>query len=210
MDISSMSTRPENALARTLASKALADVVTYFVLFPEAAPHFRALQRVTGVASRSLQHELARLLELGMVRREKDGRLVRYRAVAGHPRWSVLRSMVREFADPGELLRIAVSHVPGIDAAFIYGSCARGDMHAESDIDVFVLGERLEDMDARYALGEVTLETSALLNHEVNVSRYTRETLEGTRTKGFLRSVLAGPKIWLVGDDTHLKPGMYA
>jgi hypothetical protein len=59
MESSSMSTRPENALARTLASRALADVVTYFVLYPEAAPHFRALQRMTGVSSRSLQHELA-------------------------------------------------------------------------------------------------------------------------------------------------------
>src|ERR1044072_1084763 len=131
MDTPSIRTRPENALARTLASKALADVVTYFVLYPEAAPHFRALQRVTGVSSRSLQHELARLTELGMIRREQDGRRVRYRAVAGHPRWSVLRSMVREFAEPGELLRIAVSHVPGVEGAFIYGSSPRRDSPAD-------------------------------------------------------------------------------
>lgn len=201
--------RQDDSLAAVLASRALAAVVIYFVLHPDASLHFRALQRVTGVASRSLQHEMARLEALGLVRRERDGRLVRYRAVAGHPRWSVLRDMVRQFAGPAELLRVALANVPGLEAAFIYGSCARGDMHANSDIDVLVLGERLENMDARYALGEVTLETSALLKHEVNVSRYTREKLEGTRTKGFLRSVLAGPKIWLVGDDTRLEPGMY-
>lgn len=197
--------RPANALARALASRAFADVVTFFVLHPQAAPHFRALQRATGVASRSLQHELARLLELGMIRRERDGRLVRYRAIAGHPRWSVFRSMVREFADPGELLRIAVSHVPGVEGAFIYGSYARGDMHPESDIDVFALGDALDDSKTRLAITEGALEISGLLGREVNVTRYTRRKLEARRTGGFLRSVLTGPKHWLVGDESLLQ-----
>lgn len=205
---SSSKLRPANALARTLASRALADVVTYFVLYPEAAPHFRALQRVTGTSSRSLQHELARLLELGILRREQDGRLVRYRAVAGHPRWSVFRSMVREFADPGELLRIAVSHVPGVEGAFIYGSYARGDMHPESDIDVFALGDALDDPETRYELAAGTLEASGLLGREVNVTRYTSTKLASRRAQGsrFLRSVLAGDKKWLVGDEKMLNP----
>lgn len=77
-------------------------------------------------------------------------------------------------------------------------------MHADSDIDVFVLGETLNDMDARLALGGGTLEASTPLNREVNVSRYTREKLEARRTGGFLRFVLAGPKQWLVGDETML------
>jgi predicted nucleotidyltransferase len=205
MNTAPTSIRPENPLARTLASRALADVVTYFVLYPHAAPHFRALQRVTGTSSRSLQHELARLLKLGMIRREQDGRLVRYRAVIEHPRWSAFRSMVREFADPGELLRIAVSHVPGIEGAFIYGSYARGDMHAESDIDVFVLGDALDEPETRYELAEGTLEASGLLGREVNVTRYTRRKLEARRTGGFLRSVLAGPKHWLLGDEGLLQ-----
>lgn len=195
--------KADESLASVLASRALAAVVIYFVLHPDAALHFRALQRVTQVSSRSLQHEMARLEALGIVQRERDGRLVRYRAVAGHPRWSVLREMVRQFAEPEDLLRVALADVVGIDAAFIYGSCARGDMHENSDIDVFVLGEML-DMDTRIALAGGTLEASVLLNREVNVSRYTREKLEARRTGSFLRSVLAGPKKWLVGSETLL------
>lgn len=199
----SRSRKKDEPLASVLASRAMAAVVIYFVLHPDKALHFRALQRVTRVSSRSLQHEMARLEALGLVQRELDGRLVRYRAVAGHARWTVLREMVRQFADPAELLRVALADVPGLDAAFIFGSCARGDMHADSDIDVFVLGESM-DMDSRLALAGGTLEASMLLNREVNVSRYTREKLEARRTGGFLRSVLAGPKKWLVGDETLL------
>src|SRR5687768_3988131 len=112
----SRSRKPDESLALVLASRALAAVVIYFVLHPDKPLHFRALQRVTRVSSRSLQHEMARLETLGMVQREREGRLVRYRAVAGHPRWAVLREMVRQFADPAELLRVALADVPGLEA----------------------------------------------------------------------------------------------
>lgn len=196
-----------NPLARVLASSALAHLILYFVLHPDSVPHFRGLQRATGISSRSLQHELARLLELGMIRRERDGRLMRYRRVADHPRWFVFRDLVREFAEPTTLLRTALVEVPGIDAAFIYGSFARGDMHPESDIDVFALGDALKDRDTRLTLARGTLEASMLLDREVNVTRYTWDKLEARRTGGFLSSVLAGPKTWLLGDEMVLQPG---
>lgn len=203
--------KADGPLASLLASRSLAAVVIYFVLHPDRALHFRALQRVTGVSSRSLQHEMARLESLGLVHRERDGRLVRYRAVAGHPRWTVLRDMVRQFADPAELLRVALADVPGLEAVFIYGSYARGDEHTESDVDVFALGDVLNDRDRRLALTRRTVEASVLLNREVNVTRYTRDKLEARRTGGFLTSVLAGPKQWLVGDETVLqREGMEA
>jgi predicted nucleotidyltransferase len=185
----------------------MADLVTYFVLFPDTALHFRALQRALAVSSRSLQHELARLERMGLIQREREGRLVRYRAVADHPRWAALRELVRQFAEPAELLRVALGGVPGIEAAFIFGSCARGQMHPDSDIDVFVLGNALKDRETRLSLTQGTLEASMLLDREVNVSRYTRDKLEAGRDDGFVSAVLTGPKLWLVGDETVLQSG---
>ncbi|HYR08538.1 MAG TPA: nucleotidyltransferase domain-containing protein [Longimicrobium sp.] len=181
-------------------------MVIYFVLHPDKPLHFRALQRATRVSSRSLQHEMARLEALGMVQRERDGRLVRYRAIAGHPRWVVLREMVRQFAQPAELLRVALADVPGLEAAFIFGSCARGDMRVDSDIDVFAVGEGLEDRVPELALMAGTSEASMLLGREVNVTRYTAGKLNARRDTGFIRSVLSGPKAWLVGDERLLTP----
>ena len=202
------STRPASgdSLSRVLASSALAHLILYFVLHPDGAPHFRGLQRATGISSRSLQHELARLQELGMIRRERDGKLVRYPRVADHPRWFVFRDLVREFAEPKTLLRTALVEVPGVEAAFIYGSFARGQMDEHSDIDIFALGDSLEESEPELALVAGTSEASVLLGHEVNVTRYTRRKLETRREGGFLRSVLAGPKEWLVGSESVLAP----
>lgn len=193
--------RSRDPLSRVLASSALAHLVLYFVLHPHSTPHFRGLQRATGISSRSLQHELARLEELGMLRRERDGRLMRYCRVADHPRWFAFRDLVREFAEPTTLLRTALVEVPGIEAAFIFGSFARGDVHPASDVDLFAFGDALKDRDARLSLTQRTLEASMLLHREVNVVRYTRDKLEAARGGGFMSAVLAGPKLWLIGDE---------
>jgi len=198
----SRSRKAEEPLASVLASRALAAIVIYFVLHPDKAIHFRALQRATGVSSRSLQHEMARLEPLGMVQRERDRRLVRYRAVDSHPRWSALRQMVREFTGPADLMRMVFADAPEIEAAFIFGSCARGEMDENSDIDVFVLGD-LTTLESRFDYVGARMEASMILRREVNFVYYTRAKLEARRAGGFLRSVLARPKIWIVGGE-HL------
>jgi predicted nucleotidyltransferase len=67
------------------------------------------------------------------------------------PRWRLLRELVRELADPVDVVRDALSDVPGLEAAFVFGSMARGtDIREGSDIDLFILrGDLAEDRLAR-------------------------------------------------------------
>lgn len=115
--------------------------------------------------------------------------------------------MVSEFADPAEVLRVALGEVPGVEAAFIYGSYARGtDVRPESDIDVFVVGEALKEPETRLALAGEALEAAGLLGREVNMTRYTPRKLAARRAQGarFVRSVLEGEKEWLIGGEAAL------
>jgi hypothetical protein len=52
-----------------------------------------------------------------------------------------------------------------------------------------------------------TSEASMLLGREVNIVTYTAERLLARKDTGFLRSVLAGPKAWLLGSEQIL-PGV--
>jgi predicted nucleotidyltransferase len=152
-------------LSSTLASGAMARVVIDFAVHPEDASHGREIQRRTGLTPRSLQTELARLESLGVVRRRLDGRLVRYELVEDNPRWRTLRALIRDFADPVDVIRNAIADVPGIATAFIFGSIARGDAREDSDVDVFILGEDVPD----HMLFRRTIEAGVLLAREVNV-----------------------------------------
>jgi predicted nucleotidyltransferase len=198
----SRSRKTDDPLALILGSRARAAVVIYFVLHPDSALNFSALERLSGVSRRLMHREVAHLEALGLVEREHHSRTVRYRAIDSHPRWSALREMVREFTTPADLMRIMLTHLASVEAAFIFGSCARGDMHPDSDIDVFILGDT-QKLDDRLEYVGATLEAAMVLRREVNPVHYTRAKLEARRAGSFLTSVLAGKKIWLIGSE-HL------
>jgi predicted nucleotidyltransferase len=190
-------------LSSTLASGALARLVIDFAVHPEDASHGREIQRRTGLTPRSLQTELARLESLGVVRRRTDGRLVRYELDEGNPRWGALRSLVRELADPVDVVRNALADVPGIEVAFVFGSFARGDTREDSDVDVFIVDDGIPERQ----LARRTIDAEILLGREVNVVQMTRDELASRidSRSSFIRSVFGRPKVWLMGSEADLQ-----
>lgn len=192
-----------DALSATLASGAMARLVIDFAVHPEDAPYGREIARRTGLTPRSLQAELARLERLGVVRRRSEGRLVRYELIESNPRWRALRALIRELADPVDVVRNALADVPGIAAAFVFGSFARGDTREDSDVDVFIIdGGIPERQRARR-----TIDAEILLGREVSVVQMTREEIAQRidSDSSFIRDVFRGRKVWLVGSETDIQ-----
>lgn len=94
-------------------SRTLQSLIVRFLLHPDAAPHFRELQRLTRSGVRSLQAALGRLQERGLVYSEGEGNRRLVRANADHPGWDALRRMVRVFVEPYEVLSEALAGIPG-------------------------------------------------------------------------------------------------
>jgi predicted nucleotidyltransferase len=185
-----------------LLPKARIRLVTHFLVHPESALHLRALQRHTALGIHSLQREVARFESLGLIRRrEEDGRVL-FQAVTSHPSWDALRVLVRQHADPADVLRDAIHDVGGVEAAFVFGSHVRGDSRPDSDVDLLVVGDGV----ASHQLGDAMLRAQALLNRPVDVKYYTRRKLAAglAQKSRFLREVLSGPKAWLIGSADAL------
>ena len=187
-------------LSGLVGSAARARLLTHFVVHPDRREHGRALARHTGLGKRSLQAELARLETMGLVRREAAGaRIVHART--GNPQWRALESLVGTYA-PGLVLRDVLQEVPGIEAAFIFGSMARGDARPDSDIDVLVYGDSINDGD----LGGALLDATLVLDRPVDTKRYDRARFLRDSVPGasFLPVALAGPTHWLIGSPDAL------
>ena len=189
-------------LSDLFRSPALARLLVHFSLHPDRALHFRALLRHTNLGIRSLQTELGRLEGLGLVHREERDRKVVYVPESGHPGWGPIRAMAAQFSDPVEVLDDALESVEGIEAAFVFGSFARDDVRPQSDVDAMVIGDGLDCAK----LGRAALNSSVLLNREVNILRHSWDSLSERLERGspFIRSVLAGPKRWIVGEERQL------
>lgn len=184
-------------------------ILRYFLLRPAAVPHSRQLQRVLDLGGASLQRDLERLVLLGMLERIQEGRRVRYAVVEASRLWTAFRLMIGETSDPTMLIRDALLDVAGIQAAFVFGSVAKGTSDDNSDIDVFVVEDA--ELDQRVLLRQLT-EAGLLLGREVNTVRYTIQSLAerlgnpNHTAAHFVRDVLEGQKRWIAGMAAVLVP----
>ena len=188
----------------TLMPSGTVRLLTHFLLDPEARLHLRALHKRTGLGMGALQRELARFEALGLIRRTADKGRVYYEMVYEHPSWKALLTLVREHADPAQVAAAAMQDVPGIVAAFVFGSTVRGEAGPDSDVDVLLI----DDGSTRLAtLGRAILQTESLLARPIDLKRYTPASLSRSLREGsgFLKAVLAGPKAWILGSDASLE-----
>jgi len=191
-------------------SPAAARIIRYFLIRPDARPHGRELQRMLGLGGASLQRELDRMVQLGALQREVDGRRKHYRVVDEAPLWQAIRILASASEDPVPLLREALVDVPGLLGAFVFGSTASGLQRDDSDIDVFVV-EEPTTADPKTLLRRLAA-VGLLVGREVNPVRYTPLALAhrlgdpSHPARAFVREVLDGPKRWVAGEASAIAP----
>src|SRR5271157_2603230 len=105
-------------------------------------------RRLNGVSVGTLQRELDTLSQLALIDRSTVGKQVFYRANRNHPVFPELRALVAKTVGAIQVLRSALATLAErISLAFIYGSMARQEEKAESDIDLLIVGKvTLEDV----------------------------------------------------------------
>jgi predicted nucleotidyltransferase len=184
------------------ASGSIARLLVAFTAEPNRGFYQRELQRITGAHLRQLQRDLVRLERSGFVERRAHGNRVYYQAVAGHPAFPELRGLMAKTLGVGESLRIALLPLgERIELAFVFGSVARGDDVAGSDVDLFVVGSV-----GRKELSVALASAAVSLGRELNPVIVPRDEFAArVRDRDhFVTSVLDGPRMWLVGDDDAL------
>lgn len=188
----------KSSLASLFPSMAMARLVVFFAVHPGGRYHVRELSRVTRLSSASLQHELRRLTEMGALRREDEGTRAYYRADESHPSWRAWMLLLRSSARPADVLREALVDAPGLEAAFVFGSSARGDAREDSDVDVFLVGTE----EGRAAAGRRLSEAELLVGRALDVIGYDPGELASRIHSGnaFIRRVLAEPREWVRGE----------
>ena len=166
---------------------------------PQRAYHLNELRRLTGLGSASLQRELNRLAEAGLVDALAVGNMRRFQANSQSPVYAELVALTRKTLGTVPVLRDAlVSLQPALQAAWVYGSVAKQTDTANSDIDVMLVGNGL-------LLGQVLtcLEPAeAQLGRKINPSCYSPQEFERRRAEpdSFVNRVLSQPILALLGE----------
>ena len=177
-------------------------VLGLLLLRPDEALHGREIARRTGLPAGTITRELTKLAEVGLLKREKRGNQQVYSADTSGPIFSELASILRKTSGLADVLVQALAPAaPKLRLAFVFGSVARGQETAGSDVDLMLVG----DMGFREAV-EVLYPIQATLGREVNVKVFAPdEFATKAGTEPFLIDVLARPKIFLIGNAHDLE-----
>lgn len=177
-------------------------ILAALLLRPEQPLHVRALVRMTGASPGSLHRELKALVAYGVLRREGVGRQVFYQADPDSPVLPELTGLIRKTAGLVDVLRVALLPLADrIDGAFVYGSMAKGKVHAHSDVDIMIIGT-LGFADAVLALEPA----QAALRREINPTVSTAAQFAQKRQErgSFAANIWKEPKVWVMGAADEL------
>lgn len=183
-------------IATTLFGKTRRALLARLYLEPEREFRMRELARLTGISAGSVLHELKQLQAAELVRRSEDRDLVTYRANPASPVFEELRGIVEKTSGIDGVVREALRAAgKKIRLALIYGSVAKGTNRSGSDLDVLVVGGIGFD-----ALVRLLRPAEERIRREISPWLYSPEEFRKKRSADrFLKSVLAGPVIVLIG-----------
>ncbi len=182
----------DNLLLGSLARRA---ILTRTYLDPTREIHLRELVRRTGLAPRTVQQEVERLVRADLLAERRDGNRRYLRANDRHPLFRAVREIVLKTDGLAEVLR-GVLKGEGVEFALVFGSIAADKPTAGSDVDLLIVG----DVGLREAVRRLRAAQDTLGREIVPIVWTRREFDRRGRAKdGFLQRILAGPTIAVTG-----------
>ena len=151
-----------------------------------------------GMGSGGVQRELKKLADSGLVRVFQVGNQKHYQANPESPIYAELVGLIRKTVGLVAPLRAALeASLDAIDLALVYGSVAKGEATAASDIDLLLVSDTLILESAYGMLADV----ESTLGRPISPTLYTNAEFEKRLRDGnpFLHKVLSGNTILLQG-----------
>jgi len=190
-----------NTLSQILSSRTRAEIFKLLYGPAEEELHIREIERRTGLNDRTIRQELLKLLKLDLVIDRKDSNRVYYRANKSNPLYPDIRNLVLKTAGMVDLFRSALKDKP-VQMAFIFGSISEGKETADSDVDLFIIGQ-LGMRAVSTLLSDISERIFREINpHVMNGDEFRKRIKEKDH---FISSVMKAKKLFIIGTADDLK-----
>ena len=178
-----------------LRSKSRQRLLVFYFTNPTARLHLRDLAKRLRIDPSNLSKELERMERDGLFRSEISGRQKYFQLDRTYPLFREVRSIVAKTIGAIPLMADSLRRIEGIEEAWLYGSFARNQQDAASDIDVLVIGAPSGELIAD---GVRKLERE--LGREINYTVMTRKEFNSRRARKdvFLENVWHNKRVSLV------------
>jgi predicted nucleotidyltransferase len=119
-----------------------------------------------------------------------------------YPLFDEVRKIVAKTIGAATLMAHSLKKIERIHEAYLYGSFARNQQDAASDIDVLVIGAPREDV-----IAQAVRKLERQLGREINYTVLTRKEFESRRARkdAFLENVWHNKRVSLIDPDEEAK-----
>lgn len=184
----------------SLRSSLRRKLLTYLYSNRSARFYVRQIAAILAVDPTNLSRELSRLEREGLLRSEVEGRQRYYSINPRYPYLKPLFTMLRGSVGMIPTLAAGLKHIEGIESAYIYGSFAKNEADASSDIDLLIVGQ-----PNQAALASEIRQAEKILWREVNYTVFKRQELEQKlkARDSFVTDIWRGKRIVLIDDEQN-------
>jgi predicted nucleotidyltransferase len=187
---------------KIFGSRIRAKILGWLFTHPDESFFVRQIALILKEDPTNVSREMAKLEELGILRSKRNGNLKHFQANQECPFFQELKGLILKTTGVAGRIRASLDKLAGIEYAFIYGSYAKGEEKADSDVDLLIIGDvDMDRLDSNLGKLEKTL------GREINYVLYSMEEFKSKKKAkdGFLRDVLSGKKIMLAGAENGLE-----
>ena len=187
-----------------LFTKAQQKVLTLLFGRPDTSFYLNEVVRYAAMGKGVISRELTKLTAAGLLLVSKQGNQNHYQANANAAIFAELKQIVlKTFGLVGLLQAGLEPLLPQLEQAFIYGSVAKGEDHASSDVDVMLVGNDLSYSKVMQMLAPIETQ----LQRKVNPTLYSPKEFAKRLSVGqnFLTQVMAQPQIELLSRPLESK-----
>jgi predicted nucleotidyltransferase len=156
-------------LAELMTSDSRAEIMRILFNGTGEEHYLREMEKMSHIKVNSLQKEVKHLESIDLIKSRKDGNRIYYRANKDHPIYTELVSIVEKTVGITSLL-VEKLKDQRIKCVFIFGSIARNEEKAMSDIDLVVIG----DIGLR-SVSKLLSGLQELIGREINPHVYSDE-----------------------------------
>ena len=180
-----------------ITSKAKRNVLRLFFMNPEGKYYLREISRLTGEPISAVQREIGFLEKAGIVKYHREGNLKYYSVNKEFPFYPELKKIIYATVGLGEYLTTRLDKPEQIELAFVYGSVARGEETARSDIDLFVVGD-VDEGTLHNLVSQIERDTGRTINYTL----MTRKEFDARiiQNEPFITRVMSEPKLIIKGN----------
>jgi len=179
-------------------SKARLGLFRLYYTNPDKEYYLRELERILSTPVSIIRKELVSLERSGIFKLTRKANLCYYSLNKDYPLYEELKNIVFKTVGIQGALKELLLSIPGIETAFIYGSYAKEQGNAKSDVDLFIIGNIDEDL-----LLPGINELEEKLHREINYSLYSRSAFDKKKKEHdpFIKNITENQKIFLIGEE---------